>query len=68
MGKAIDITLEEDVYDGLAEYLEREFGSTKAKSLIVNVAVREFLQRKGILANPHNKTKVKPGQSSLFKE
>lgn len=68
MGKPLDVTLDQDVYDGLVRYLEREFGSDRAKSLIVNLAVREFLQRKGILANPSNKTKAKPGQSSLFKE
>ena len=66
MGKHIDVTLDEDVHTGLLEYLEREFGNTKAKSLIVNVAVREYLQRKGVLANPRGKSK--PGQSSLFKE
>lgn len=65
MGKPIDVTLDEDVHDGLVKYLEREFGNTRAKSLIVNLAVREFLQRKGILANPR---RAKPGQSSLFKE
>ena len=66
MGKPIDVTLDQEVYEGLVEYLEREFGSTRAKSLIVNLAVREFLERKGIIANP--KPKVKPGQGSLFKE
>ena len=64
MGKPIDITLDEDVYKGLVEYLEREFGSTRAKSLIVNLAVREFLQKKGILANPHKK--AKPDQRTLL--
>ncbi len=63
MGKPIDVTLDQEVYDGLGKYLEREFGNTRAKSLIVNLAVREFLQRKGILANPK---KTKPGQSSLL--
>ena len=66
MGKHIDVTLDEDVYAGLVEHLEREFGNTKAKSLIVNVAVKEFLQRKGILPNPRRKAKL--GQGSLFKE
>ncbi len=66
MGKPIDVTLDQDVYDGLVKYLELEFGSTRAKSLIVNVAVREFLERKGILAKPPNKPKAKPGQSSLL--
>ena len=68
MGKPIDVTLDDDVYNGLVKYLEQEFGSARAKSLIVNVAVREYLQRKGILANPHAKPKSMPGQSSLFKE
>ncbi len=67
MGKPIDVTLDQDVYDGLLKYLEQEFGNTRAKSLIVNRAVRDFLERKGILANPH-KAKAKPGQGSLFKE
>ncbi|GAI79747.1 unnamed protein product, partial [marine sediment metagenome] len=40
MGKPIDVTLDQDVYDGLVKYLEQEFGSARAKSLIVNVAVR----------------------------
>lgn len=66
MGKPLDVTLDQEVYDGLVAYLEREFGNTKAKSLIVNLAVREFLERKGILANPRTKAKVKPGQSSLL--
>lgn len=65
MGKPIDITLDQDVYKGLVEYLEREFGSARAKSLIVNLAVREFLQRKGILANPR-KSKAKTDQGSLL--
>lgn len=59
MGKAIDITLDQEVYEGLVKYLEGEFGSTRAKSLIINLAVREFLERKGILANP----RVKPKQN-----
>ncbi len=66
MGKPIDITLDQEVYDGLMQYLEQEFGNTKAKSLIVNLAVREFLERKRILANPRQ-PKVKPGQGNLFK-
>lgn len=66
MGKPIDVTLDEDVYKGLMEYLEREFGNTKAKSLIVNLAVREYLQRKGILANPREKSKAKSDQASLL--
>lgn len=64
MGKPIDVTLDQDVYDGLVKYLEQEFGNTRAKSLIVNRAVRDFLQRKHILPNPNRKTK--PGQSSLL--
>ena len=64
MGKPIDVTLDDEVYDGLVAYLEKEFGNTKAKSLIINVAVREYLQRKGVLANPRSKSK--PGQSSLL--
>lgn len=63
MGKPIDVTLDQEVYDGLVKYLEREFGSARAKSLIVNLAVREFLERKGILANPRGKH-----QSRLFSE
>ena len=66
MGKAIDVTLDQDVYDGLETYLEQEFGSSRGKSLVVNQAVREFLQRKGILANPREKPKTKPGQRSLL--
>lgn len=66
MGKPIDVTLDQDVYDGLLKYLEREFGNTRAKSLIVNRAVRDFLERKGILANPRGKSKGKPGQGSLL--
>ena len=66
MGKPIDITLDQDVYDGLVAYLEQEFGNDRAKSLIVNLAVREFLQRKGIIANPYVKPKTDPGQSSLL--
>ena len=67
MGKPIDITLDRDVYAGLVTYLEQEFGSTRAKSIIVNLAVREFLQRKRIIANPAPKSKVNTGQGSLFK-
>ena len=64
MGKPVDVTMDQEVYDGLVTYLEREFGNTKAKSLIVNLAVKEFLQRKRILpTNP----KTKPDQGSLFK-
>lgn len=59
MGKPIDVTLDDDVYNGLVEYMKREFGNARAKSLIVNVAVREFLQRKGILANPHSNAQSK---------
>ncbi|MBA7632306.1 hypothetical protein ES703_39849 [subsurface metagenome] len=66
VGRPIDVTLDEEVYNGLVEYLEREFGSARAKSLIVNLAVREFLQRKGILANPRTKPKAKPGQPGLL--
>jgi len=66
MGKPLDVTLDQEVYDGLVAYLEREFGNTKAKSLIINLAVREFLERKGILANPRTKPKAKPGQHSLL--
>lgn len=66
MGKALDITLDQEVYDGLVQYLEREFGSTRAKSLIVNKAVREFLKQKGILVNPNQKSKGKPGQGNLL--
>lgn len=66
MGKPIDVTLDDEIYDGLLKYLEREFGGTRAKSLIVNLSVREFLQRKGILPNP--KLKTKASQSSLFGE
>lgn len=62
MGKPIDITLDEDVYQGLVKYLEQEFGNTRAKSLIVNIAVRDFLQKKGILPNP----KRKQAQASLL--
>jgi len=68
MGRPIDVTLDQDVYDGLVKYLEREFGSARAKSLIVNLAVREFLQRKGILANPRGKAKAKPDQGSLLRK
>lgn len=66
MGKPLDVTLDQEIYDGLVAYLEREFGNTKAKSLIINLAVREFLERKGILANPRAKLKAKPGQHSLL--
>lgn len=66
MGKPIDITLDQEVYAGLVAYLEREFGNTKAKSLIVNLAVREFLERKGILANPRKKPGTRPDQGSLL--
>jgi len=68
MGKALDITLDQEVYDGLVQYLEQEFGSTRAKSLIVNMAVREFLKQKGILVNPRRQPEVKPDQGNLFKE
>ena len=65
MGRPLDVTLDDEVYDGLMKYLEREFGNTRGKSLIVNQAVRDFLQRKRILpTNP----KEKPDQGSLFKE
>ena len=64
MGKPLDITLDDEVYQGLVKYLEQEFGNTKAKSIIVNKATREFLVKKGVLANP----KIKPDQGSLFKE
>lgn len=64
MGKPIDVTLDDDVYQGLVKYLEREFGNTRAKSLIVNIAVRDFLQKKGIMPNPRGK--AKPGQGSLL--
>ncbi len=66
MGKAIDVTLDDEVHVGLVEYLEREFGNTRAKSLIVNLAVREFLQRKKILVNPDQKASKKTSQSSLL--
>ena len=66
MGKALDVTMDDEVYNGLLEYLDREFGNTKGKSLVVNQAVREFLQRKGILANPRGKSKKKADQASLF--
>lgn len=68
MGRPIDITLDDEVYDGLVKYLEQEFGNTRAKSIIINKAVREFLERKGVLANPHKPLKEKPNQSRLFKE
>lgn len=64
MGKPIDVTLDDDVYQGLVKYLEREFGNTRAKSLIVNIAVRDFLQKKGIMPNPRGK--AKPDQGSLL--
>lgn len=67
MGKSIDITLDEEVYEGLVEYGERELGSQKAKSLIINLAVKEFLQRKGILTDTSNKSKGNRDQGSLFK-
>ena len=67
MGQPVDITLDHEVYDGLMQYLEREFGSSRAKSLIVNLAVRDFLQRKKIMPNP-KQPKVKQDQGNLFKE
>jgi len=66
MGKALDITLDDDVHDGLVKYLEREFGNTRAKSIIINKAVREFLERKGLLANPQKPGN--PGQGGLFSQ
>ena len=66
MGKPIDVTLDDDVYDGLVKYLEREFGNTRAKSLIINVSVREFLQRKRILPNPKPKQGKDSDQASLL--
>jgi len=66
MGKPIDITLDDDVYQGLVRYLEQEFGNTRAKSLIVNIAVRDFLQKKGIMPNPERKSRTNPGQGSLL--
>ena len=52
MGRRIRCTLREDVYTRLVEYLEREFGDSKAKNLIINAALNEYLQRKEALANP----------------
>ena len=66
MGKPIDVTLDDDVYQGLVKYLEREFGNTRAKSLIVNIAVRDFLQKKGIMPNPNRKPRTNPGQGSFL--
>lgn len=64
MGKALDITLDDEVHDGLVQYLEREFGNTRAKSIIINKAVQEFLKQKGILVNPQKPGN--PGQSNLL--
>lgn len=65
MGKPLNVSIDEEVHDGLMKYLEREFGNTKGKSLVVNRAIRDFLERKKILpANPG----AKPDQASLFKE
>lgn len=66
MGKAIAVTLQDEVYQNLVEYLKAEFGEfsvTSGKSLVINAAVRDYLERK---AERKSKTRPPASQKELF--